>query len=240
MTNAPTSSPSTESFFQVWVKALTKPSETTFAEIAASPRAKASTAYLWIFLCTFAPAIVSVLVNAGPFSRQLGEALQQAGVNAGGFGSGVGASLIGLLCVTPFVAVFAVIGFIISVALMQWIARMFKGQGTFDQLAYSLGAITAPGALVSALITLPSAIPFVGLCMLPLSVLFSIYLVVLQAMSIKGVHRFGWGATIGTMLIPGLAITLLLCCAIVPIFGLMGLGPTIGNVFSTINQSLGQ
>ena len=131
-----------ESFFQIWIRALTKPNESTYAALAASPRAKASTAFLWIFLCTFAPAFVSVLVSGSQISRQLA----QAGVDIGEAGGGLGASLVNFLCITPFAAVVGVVGFVISVAIMQWIARMFKGQGTFDQLAYALGAITAPGS----------------------------------------------------------------------------------------------
>ncbi len=234
MTDASTPSSSRESFFQIWVRALTRPNELTYAAFAASPRAKASTAFLWVFLCAFAPAFVSVLVSGS----QLSQRLEQAGVDVGSSGSGIGASLINFLCVTPFAAVVAVVGFIISVAVMQWIARMFKGQGTFDQLAYSLGAISAPGLLVSAVLTLPSLIPVVGICSGIFAGLFSLYLIVLEVMAIKGVHKFGWGSAIATMVIPGLVIGLIACCIVAAIASVMGLA--MGDVFSTINQSLAQ
>jgi hypothetical protein len=232
--NASTTTTGTESFFQVWLRALTKPRESTYADLAASPRAKASTAFLWIFLCTFAPALVSVLVSGGQISQRL----QEAGVDTGAAGGGIGAALINFLCVTPFAAVVGVVGFIISVGLMQWIARLFKGQGTFDQLAYALGAITAPGLLVSAVLTLPSLIPVLGICSGLLSLLFSVYVLVLEATAIKGVHKFGWGAAVGTLLIPGLVIGLVVCCFVAVIVSLTGLA--LGDVFSTINQSLMQ
>jgi hypothetical protein len=223
-----------QSFLQVWVKAITKPSESTYADLASSPGAKANTAFLWIFLCTFAPAFVNVLVSGGQISQRL----QDAGVDVGEAGGGLGASLVSFLCLTPVAAVVGVVGFIISVAIMQWIARMFRGQGTFDQLAYTLGAISAPGLLVSAVLTLPSLIPYVGMCSGILSGLLGIYLIVLEVMAIKGVHRFGWGAAIGTLVIPGLAIALVACCIAFALASVLGLA--MGDVFSTINQSLAQ
>ena len=45
--NMPVMSATPEPFYQVWIKALTRPSEQTYAELAASPNAKANTAYLW-------------------------------------------------------------------------------------------------------------------------------------------------------------------------------------------------
>ncbi|MFH1185253.1 MAG: Yip1 family protein [Chloroflexota bacterium] len=223
-----------ESFFQTWIQALTKPRETTYAALAASPKAKATTAYWWVFLCSFAPAVVSMVVSGSQLTRQLAE----AGVDTGQLGGGLGAALINFLCIAPFAAVAGVAGFLISVALMQWIAKMFGGQGSFDQLAYGLGAITAPALLVSALLTLPTAIPFAGLCFAGLSAVFSIYVIVLEVMAIKGVHRFGWGPAIGTLIIPGLAIALVLCCAVAVMLSVTGLA--LGDVWNTINQSLMQ
>ncbi|HET6845764.1 MAG TPA: YIP1 family protein, partial [Anaerolineales bacterium] len=195
--NSSAASTGTDSFIQVWIRALTKPSESTYAGIAASPKAKASTAFLWIFLCTFAPALVGVLVSG----TQISQRLRDAGVDTGALGGGLGSALVNFLCFTPFAAVLGVLGFIISVGVMQWIAKLFKGQGTFDQMAYTLGAITAPGLLLSAVLTLPSLVPVLGICSGLFSLLLSLYLLVLEVTAIKGVHKFGWGAAIGTFVI---------------------------------------
>ena len=221
----------TESFFQIWVRALTRPREATFAELATSPKARGATAYLWVFLCSFAPALVSVIVSGGELTRRLAE----AGVDAEQIGGGLGGALINLVCITPFAAVIGAAGFLISVAITQWIARMFGGRGSHDQLAYALGAVAAPALLVTALLTLPTAIPFVGLCFAGLSALFSIYVIVLEVIAIKGVHGFGWGAAIGSLLIPGLAIGLVCCCAVAILLAITG--AAIGDVWSTINLS---
>ena len=234
MSSDPPINVQTGSFFQTWIQALTKPRETTYAALAASPKAKATTAYLWVFLCSFAPAAVSMVVSGSQLTRQLAE----AGVDTEQLGGGLGGALVNFLCITPFAAVVGVVGFLISVALMQWIAKMFGGQGSFDQLAYVLGAITAPALLVSALLTLPTAIPLVGLCFAGLGAVFSIYVLVLEVMAIKGVHRFGWGPAIGTFIVPGLAIALVCCCAVVLLLSVTGIA--MGDVWSTINQSLMQ
>lgn len=224
--------PAPGSFVQTWVRALTRPREATYAVIASSPRAKAGTAFLWVFLCSLAPALASVLVRGGQLTQQLA----QAGVDTEQLGGGFGAALVNLLCITPFVALAGVLGFIIGTALVNWVAKMFGGSGSYGQLAYTLGAITAPGLLVSAILTLPAAVPFLGLCVAGLSALFSLYLVVLQVIAIKGVHRFGWGAAIGAYVIPGLALALICFCAAAILISITGLA--LGDVFSTINQSL--
>lgn len=144
--------------------------------------------------------------------------------------------LIGLVCGIPIAAGFSVLGFIIGTALIQWVAGMFKGAGTFNQLAYVFGAISAPITLISAVLSIFYAIPFLGFCLWPLSILLFLYVLVLEVMAVKGVNRFGWGEAIGSVLIP---FAVILCIVGACVFvSLMALGPTIGNVFSTIQQSL--
>ena len=66
------------------------------------------------------------------------------------FGSeGLASILITAICGAPdccgdFHRVFA-----IFVVIVQWVAKMFGGRGTSDQLAYTIGAIMAPFSLWS-------------------------------------------------------------------------------------------
>jgi len=64
----------------------------------------------------------------------------------------------------------------------------------------------------------------------------SFYVLALQVMAIKGVNQFGWGPAIGAYAIPGLAVFLVCCCAITVLISVTGLA--VGDVWSTINQSL--
>jgi hypothetical protein len=232
MPNAPMTPAGTTSFFQTWVPALTKPNEQTYASIAASPNAKASTAYLWVFISSLVASLIS-LIAQGALIR---ERLAASGFDSGRLGNGVGGILITLLCGAPIIAVIGTAFFAIWVAIIQWIAKMFGGKGTNDQLAYAFAAIGVPYSLISSIFILLSAIPFVGLCFRIILGLAGLYILVLQIMAVKGVNQFGWGPAVGSLFIPGLVVGIL-CCCLVAILG-AALGPVIGNVFSTINQSL--
>jgi hypothetical protein len=232
MPNVPMTPTGPTSFFQTWVPALTKPSEQTYASIAGSPNAKASTAYLWVFISSLVASFIS-LIAQGALIR---ERLAASGFNSGRFGNGIGGIVITLLCGTPIVAVIGTAFFAIWVAIIQWLAKMFGGKGTNDQLAYAFAAIGVPYSLISSIFILLSAIPFVGLCFRIILGLAGLYIIVLQIMALKGVNQFGWGPAIGSLFIPVLVVGLLCCCLGFLLFA--ALRPVIGNVFSSINQSL--
>ncbi len=209
VSNAPTpSSGGSKSFFQVWIDALTKPNENTFVEIASSPNAKATTAYIWVFVTSLIELFFSFLVNGALVRR----AFEQGGYGGSLPGGGVGIALIGAVCGGPIVAVIVTIFFAIGAALIQWIAKMFGGKGTNDQLAYNFGAIAAPFYLISTVFVLLGAIPYVGFCFRIVLGLAGLYVFVLEIMAVKGVNQFGWGEAIGSVLIPVVAIFLVCCC----------------------------
>jgi hypothetical protein len=130
----------------------------------------------------------------------------------------------------------SVLFFTLFVAIIQWIAKLFGGTGTYVKLLYAFAAITVPVTIVSSVFVLLSVIPYVGICTGIISFGLSIYVLVLQVMAVKGVNRFGWGQAAGSVFIPGCVVFII--CACVVFGGLMLLGPVIGNVFSGINQSL--
>lgn len=232
MTTASIPSAPSESFLRTWIDALTKPREETYAAMGASPKAKAMTGYLWIFLTSIVASAVTFLVQ----STQITEQLEGSGMNLDQVGSVPGGIVVALLCSAPFAAVFAALFFAIWTALMQWIAKMFGGTGNNDKLAYTLAAITAPYSLISALFVALSAIPYVGFCFSAVLGLGGLYVLVLEVMAIKGTNRLGWGPAIGAYAIPGLAVLLICCCAALVLTSVMGLA--LGDVWSTINESM--
>ncbi len=232
MSNEPMMSASSPSFFETWVNALTKPREETYAAIAASPKAKSTTAYLWVFVASIVSSFLTLIVQGSLIRSRLGE----AGVGGGQLGSGFAGIAVTLLCGTPIAAVLATAFFAIFVALVQWIAKMFGGKGNNDQLAYTAAAIAAPYSVLSGVVMLFAAIPFVGICFRIILGLVGIYIIVLEIMAVKAVNQFGWGPAIGAYFIPGLAIGLI-CCCLAAIVGALT-GAALGNVWSTINQSL--
>jgi hypothetical protein len=220
------------SFFRTWVEALTKPREDTYVAIGSSPRARAMTGYIWVFLTSIVASVVTAVAQGAAIQEQLessGVALDQVGGSVGGIAATV-------LCAAPIAAIVGTLVFAIFMAVVQWIAKMFGGKATNDQLAYTVAAVVAPYSLVSAVLVLLSAIPYVGFCFNIVVGLGGLYVLVLQLMAIKAVNRFGWGPAIASYFIPGLAI-FLVCCAVTAVILTLS-GAALGGIFSSINQSL--
>jgi hypothetical protein len=236
--NVPIMSGAPEPFYQTWIKALTQPNERTYAEMAMSPNAKAATAYLWYFIAMLVQFFFASLVQNAYLQQiveQFGNGEYSQYISQG---QGIVSRLITAICGAPIAAGVGVLFFALSVALVQWIAKMFGGRGTNDQMAYTMSAILTPYLLISSILTLLSAIPFVGLCFSLLSLLAGLYILVLEVMAVKGVNQFGWGQAIGSLFIPILGITCLCACVVGGTVAL--LGSVMGETFRQIQQGLGQ
>jgi len=215
--------------------ALTKPNESTFAQMANSPSAKATTAYLWIFIGYVINFFLSSIVQ-NQSVRTLLEKYGGSGAGAG-VGSGIAGRLVVAVCGAPIVALIATLFFAIGVAIIQWIAKMFGGSGNFGQMSYAFAAILAPFSIVSGLLSLLSAIPFVGFCFSLLILIAALYIIVLEVMAVKGVNQFGWGAAIGSLFIPGLVIGFICACLVG--VSIVALGTALQSVIQQIQQGLG-
>ncbi len=231
--------PGLAGWIQVWIKAVTKPSENTFYELTEDPAATSKTAYLWVFIAGTISgvfqAILQGIYTASGTTPTIPGLEEFMPASTGDAGSAIVSVLISI-CLAPVVGGITVLFFALGTAITQWIAKLFNGLGTYDKLLYAFAAITVPFTLVSSVLSLFTAIPFLGACFGLLSLGLAIYVIVLQIMAVKGVNRFGWGPAVGSVLIPAAVIFTLCCCVI---FGLsMLLGPVIGDVFNQINQSL--
>jgi hypothetical protein len=212
----------------VWRDALTKPSEQTFARIARSPNAKSTTALLWIFLGSLLNFFLVSLVQ-GAMMRQM---LQNSDLGIEGIPAGAGGGLVAAICGAPIGAVISVVMFAIVVGIVQLIAKLFGGVGTFDQLAYAIAAIVTPFYVVSAGLTLLSVIPGVGWCFGILGFLAGLYVLALEVMAVKGVNQFGWVQALASMLLPVFAIG---CCLSIVAFGIVqALSPQLMEIFNSI------
>lgn len=221
MSSMPSGGP--QAAFQIWMNAVTKPNEQTYAEMAASPNAKLTNALLWVFIGSLVSAFFASLVQ-GVAMRQIlqqygGDQFPQLG------GGGIGATLIRIVCGAPIAAVISVVLFALVTAIVQFLAKSFGGRGTLDQLAYAFAAIYTPFALVSGVLTLLSAIPFVGLCFSFISLLAALYVIALQVMAVKAVNQVGWGQAAGAFFLP---VVLLCCC----------LGAAAGGIGYAIAQAV--
>ncbi|HKJ39195.1 MAG TPA: Yip1 family protein [Anaerolineales bacterium] len=219
------------SWFSIWMEAVTKPNEQTYVKIASSSNAKASTAFLWVFIGGLVNFFVVSLVQ-GAIMGQVLQGFDLEGVS----GSGAGFSLIAAICGAPVGAIISVVFFAMFTGVVQWVAKMFGGTGTFEQLAYVFAAIAVPFTLISSVFSLLAAIPYVGACFGLLGLVLAIYVVVLEIMAVKGVNQFGWGQAVGSFFLPGIVI---FCCLGVIIAGSFSiLAPAISETFTEINQGL--
>ena len=225
--NAPMLPGRSPSILQTWMTALTKPNEQTFAQLAASPEAKTSTALLWVFIGSLIQSLVTFLMQG----RIMAQMMQDSGIQ-----SQVGPGLVGILCGAPIAAVITVVFFSAFTGIVQWVAGLFGGKGSFEKLAYVFAAITVPFTLISALLTLLSAIPYVGLCFGIVGLLAGLYVLVLQVMAVKGVNQFDWLPAAGSLLLPFIVFV---CCISAGVAGLISLaGPAMQDIFNQINQSI--
>ncbi len=225
----------------IWIKAVSQPNEQTFIDITEQPHATTRTAFIWVFLAGTVSGIVQAILQAiyaatGTVPQLPIPGFEQFSQSGGGDAGSIGVTFLTTLCLSPVAGLISVIFFAFGAAIVQWIAKLFGGAGTFEKLAYAFAAVTVPFTLVSSLLTLFGAIPYIGACFGILSLGLGIYALVLQVMAVKGVNRFGWGQAAGSVFIPGCVVLIL--CACVVFGGLMLFGPMIGNVFSEINQSL--
>jgi hypothetical protein len=219
-------------WFSVWRDALTKPSDQTFARIAQSPNAKLTTALLWVFLGSLVNALFASFVQ-GAIIRQM---MQNSDFGGNRFPGMAGGGLVAVICGVPIGAVISVVAFVIFVGIVQLVAKMFGGRGTFDQLAYATAAILAPFSLINSVLTLLTAIPFAGLCFGLVSLVAVLYVIALEVMAVKGVNQFGWGQALGSYFLPFLV---LVCCVSIGVIGaLRALGPGINDIFNSIQQSI--
>lgn len=214
-------------WFSVWRDAITKPSEQTFSRIALSPNAKLTTAFLWIFLGSLVSSFFASLVQIPLMNRMM----QNTDFGAQGFPQGAGGVLTAI-CGAPIAALISVVLFALITGIVQLIAKMFGGRGTFDQLAYALAAILTPFYLISSVITLLGAIPYVGACFGIIGLVAGIYALVLEVMAVKGVNQFGWGQAIASLLLPVFAFV---CCIAVGVIAILqALGPSILEEWNSI------
>lgn len=237
--NAPMSpeTPGFAGWFSIWLKAVTKPSEQAYSALAGSPDAQTNNrAFTWVFLAGTVSAIISGILQA--LLQLAGLAPQMPGLSdlIGNAPRSAIGSLGIALCTSPVAGAFAALFFAIFIGVVQWAAKMFKGTGSFSQLAYVTAAISVPFTLVSSLITPFVTLGPVGYCFSAVSLLLGLYAMYLQLLAVKSVNRFGWGEAAGAYFLPLLLIVCLCACVT---FGLVSIFvPAISETLNQITPNL--
>src|SRR3972149_1724301 len=131
---------SSQSWNEVWLKALTKPSEATYQDFIARPGVSLGRA------CTRSHLGAEQNLNVAP---------------------GVGLPLLLFVCGVPFSAVFGIIGLLITAGISHLVARALGGTGTFPDLSYALSAYLAPLGIVTSLLGM---VPYLSCLNAPLGI----------------------------------------------------------------------
>jgi hypothetical protein len=225
--NTPPMSPEPAGFagwFSIWIGAVTRPSEQYYSTLSEQPDAQTNNrAFIWVFLAGTVAAIITGILNA--ILELAGFAPQIPGFSelTGSAPRGSMATLGIALCTSPISGAISVLFFAIFVGIIQWVAKMFKGIGNFQQLAYVMAAISVPVSLVTSLLTPFTTIGVVGYCFIAVSLLISLYVMYLQVLAVKAVNKFGWGEAAGSYFLPLILFVCLCAClafGIASIFGI--------------------
>ena len=221
------------SLIDTWIAAITKPKEETYARIAAQPSASATKAFLWVFLASLLTSIVSAVASLGGQMETFRQMLPPEIARELPVGADPSIGIGTVICGAPVGAIFAVLFFAISTALVQWVAKLFGGTGSFDKLAYAFSSIYVPFSVVGAVLGLLGLIPFVLFLTGPISFALWIYTIVLAVLAVKAVNRLDTGKAAGAVLLPWLVILLVICCCI--IIGVSLFFPLMSETFQGIN-----
>jgi hypothetical protein len=172
--NIPVQTTGPTSFYKLWMTVLTRPSVQTFAVIAASPNAKVTTAFLWVFFSSLVWGIGFVLAIF-IIAPELNDDILIAWLISG---------FMGFIGVTIFA---------VGSAIVHWLAKLFGGRGTYQQLSYTSAAIIAPTVLIGlvylflSLFSNESQIMVIRVA----GLLAGLYAIVLHVMAIKAIYKFG-------------------------------------------------
>ena len=212
---------SSMNMMETFIKALTKPNEEAYKEIVNDPGASLGKGLLWIGVASLIGGLFTGIFNAIFGSSAFNQISQYADVDIPRAGSAIG-TIFGSMFGGLFGAIF---GALIFVGLVQLVAKMLGGTGTYAQLFYGYAAFQAPISLVTGLL---GAIPLIGCITIPVA----IYAIVLGVIANKATHEYDTGKAVISTLAPALVL-FLFCCCIIAIVGAIS-GFAMGDVFNNL------
>lgn len=203
------------SWSEVWIKAATQPSVTTFQQIIRDPQVSLDRAFIWIASVTVVGSILGLMgqliwtailggngaYNYNSFYTNTTATNTTTFNPAFTAGTSIGASI----CCLPFQIIFAIIGLVIWVGIMHVTARVLGGAGAFEKTFYGFAAIYAPLTLFMAVVNL---VPVIGICIALFVLIYEVYVFTII---MKAVHNFGWGEAFVSAMAPTLLGFLCIC-----------------------------
>ena len=94
---------------------------------------------------------------------------------------------------------FGILRLLFFAGIGQWIAHLLGGSGDFRKLIYAFAALLAPLAIISTLVVSAAFVlralygfPILNTSLPIFWLPFGIYQIILSAVAVKAIHRFGW------------------------------------------------
>lgn len=202
------------STIETWQLALTRPNQEAYQAISEDPSASLGKAIGWIALSSGVAYLIGALAQL--FFIQLfplESFMQGADEVFGGTLFTQTSSTFILVCGLPFSVLMSVFGAFFLTGVIHFIATALGGSGSFARLFYVFAAISAPVSILSAGLGL---IPIVNCLTVPLA----LYVLVLNILATKVVHKVSWGTAMGAY-----AILVLLIGLFALVVGLAVWGP---------------
>jgi hypothetical protein len=156
---------------EVWSMVLASPGEETFQRILTDPRVSVGRALVWLVL----GAVVSVGVTLLPIISSMPRPSF-------------------ILIAWGIMTLVLVLALFIYSSVLQMAARLLGGAGTHREFVYSYAAFSAPLYVIRALVGLLAVSPIFAYGIM-------IYDILLTAMALRTVNRFGWLRAVVTMVL---------------------------------------
>ena len=184
-----------QAWFEVWIKALTKPAEETYQEIISSPSANIYTGVIWILAALIVQVFFALASNI-----IWGEVSSEYSIAAGG-------SIVLAIFCFPIIAVFTlaiylVITYAVHYFAMSQTTAQLPPVVTWERLFYVFAAIFTPLLIGGAVL---SIIPILGGFLAGLLVLGGTGY---MTMAVKSIYRLEW---VQAFMVTGLIVLFGLC-----------------------------
>lgn len=218
------------SWFQTWLNVTTKPGEPVFEEERAKPQANFTTAAIWVSLVALVAGVFSLIQGAiairqlqavGGVQGILGqlnlppEVMDQVNQLPAGLIPGLGRPSLGISALITGI-LGAIITFVVFAGLLQLVAKLLGGTGSFSKFSYLLAAIYVPITFVSSVLGI---VPLLGGC---IGFILWIYQLVLAYYATRVEHKLSSGRSIIVVVAPLLLLLIIGCCFIGTVGGIVG------------------
>jgi hypothetical protein len=194
-------------WYEIWFSVLPNPSEKSFAFILSDPKLSLDRGLIWMFctaLIQYAVAFGLVMVIWLPMLANISA---ESGMTLGIAASIRNVSVLLFVVGVPVFASFYTLMFALQVGIQHLVARLFGGQGSYENLLFATAAYQAPLLLISIVAIF---IPYINFCAGPI---LGIYTIVLMLNSLRAVYRMDVVRALTVIFLPGI-VMFLICCVV--------------------------